>query len=90
MGMYSELEQEFNEPMSAVGLDFKNEYSKALDAFEGFDFPREEKCKAIQGVLREILEQYIKSKPKTKAGRWGRIGARIALIFEPLVKIFRK
>lgn len=55
--------------MSPLGLDFKNEYTKVLQSFDGFNFPTEEKYKAVQGVLQEILDQYGKTKPKTEMGK---------------------
>jgi len=90
MVMYSELEAEFSEPMSLVGLDFKNEYTKALQSFGGFDFPREEKYKAVKGVLQEILDQYSKTKPKTEMGKVGRFFAKILKVILPFIKFKRK
>lgn len=40
--------------------------------------------------LDTILDAFIKSKPKTEAGRWTRVGAQIVKLFLPLIKIFRK
>jgi len=90
MAIYSELEAEFSEPMSLVGLDFKNEYTKALQSFDGFDFPREEKYKAVKGVLQEILDQYSKTKPKTEMGKVGRFFAKILKVILPFIKFKRK
>jgi hypothetical protein len=86
MAMYSDLEQEFHIPMQNAGLDFKNEYSKALQSFENFNFDTDERHAAIKAVLQEILNRYSESKPKTTGGRIGRFFAKIAAILLPFYK----
>lgn len=86
MNMYSSLESEFYIPMQNVGLDFKNEYSKALQSFEGFNFDVDERHQAIKGVLQEILNRYSETPAKTKGGRVARVIAKILSFIIPYFK----
>lgn len=39
--------------------------------------------------LDSILDTFIKSKPKTEAGRWTRVGAQIFKFFLPFIKFIK-
>lgn len=80
MNMYSSLESEFSKPMQNVGLDFKNEYLKALKSFDGYNFDVDERHQAIKGVLQRILDRYSETPAKTKGGRFGRFLSRIGAV----------
>ena len=86
MNLQSKLEIEFNEPLKAIGKDFKTEFDNALISFESFDLDRDEKYEAIRGVLLEILNQYANTKPTTKVGRIGRFMSRIGAVLLKVIK----
>jgi len=83
---YSELEKEFHEPLYVVGVSFKDEYTKALQSFDGFEMDTDEKYKAIRDVLQAILERYTKSKPKSDAGGFFRKAGKVLLYLLPFLK----
>ena len=86
MNLYSSLEIEFKQPFEEVGLDFKNEYTNALESFDAYGFDRDEKYNAIREVLLEILNQYANTKPTTKVGRFGRFMSRIGAVLLKVIK----
>lgn len=86
MNMYSYLESEFSKPFEEVGLDFKNEYLKALKSFDGYNFDVDERHQAIKGVLQRILDRYSETPAKTKGGRVARVIAKILSFIIPYFK----
>jgi len=86
MNMYSSLESEFSKPMQNVGLDFKDEYLKALKSFDGYNLEVDERHQAIKGVLQRILDRYSETPAKTKGGRVARVIAKILSFIIPYFK----
>lgn len=87
---YASLENEFNGPMQEAGIVFKEKYNETMDSFKDFPFDtRDQKYKAVQAVLSNILQQYIDSKAKTDAGGFGRKVAKIIITLLPFLKYIK-
>lgn len=50
--------------------------------------PNEIKNAAIEAI-DDKLEEYSKTEGKTKAGRWGRIGAKILHFLKPFIQVIK-
>lgn len=87
MNLYSSVEIEFKQPFEEVGLDFKNEYLKALKSFDGYNLELDERHQAIKGVLQRILDRYSETPAKTKGGRVSRVIAKILSFIIPYFKV---
>jgi len=86
--LYLEFYPKYAPKFERHGLSFAKHFN---DKFDSSHADGDSTLKqVIERGLNEILQAYIDSKPTTKAGRFGRIGARIGKFFLPLIKIFKK
>lgn len=85
---YTELYPKYAPKFERHGLDFNKGFHDLFDKTHATaDTPLK---KALEQSLDAILQAYIDSKPKTKAGRWARIGAKIGQFFLPLINYLKQ
>ena len=86
--LFNELYPKYAPKFERHGLDFRKGFDGLFNTkyADGNNTMKQ----VLEKSLDAILQAYIDSKPKTKAGRWARIGAKIGQFFLPLINLFKK
>jgi hypothetical protein len=89
-GLNVDINGKFDQKTFNAVKAFQKKYASEILSPWGSSIPTGKVFYTTKKKINEILQAYIDSKPTTKAGRFGRIGARIGKFFLPLIKIFKK
>ncbi len=92
--MYTQLKSEFDSKFKNLDESFDAEFINAYKRVA--HYPTSDQERAIRNILSDVLNAYIKSKAKTRGGRWGRAFAWVGVkllgpkTLEKVIGIFSK